>query len=188
MSALISAVGGARCRGGGGSACPFFFPFSLVCPPLSPQHLPPSPVAGGGVGEEGGVTFPRGVKWVDGGWDGTLGTLLRGLTSGGRCSVGVVMLHSGQSFPGTPALLCSTTGTGPGEEVHSAKFESSNSFTYSLYFHTYCLYLLKNCLFLHHWSYFVLRFTFPCYRLWIYWGCQSIKFLIVINYILFTSK
>lgn len=24
------------------------------------------------------------------------------------------MLHSGQSFPGTPALPCSTTGTGPG--------------------------------------------------------------------------
>lgn len=31
------------------------------------------------------------------------------------CSVGAVMLHSGQSFPGTPALPCSTAGTGPGE-------------------------------------------------------------------------
>lgn len=39
-----------------------------------------------------------------------------GWGGGGRCcSVGVVMLHSGQSFPGTPALPCSTAGTGPGE-------------------------------------------------------------------------
>lgn len=34
----------------------------------------------------------------------------------GGCSVGVVMLHSGQSSPGTPTLPCSTTGTGPGRE------------------------------------------------------------------------
>lgn len=34
----------------------------------------------------------------------------------GGCSVGVVMLHSGQSSPGIPMLPCSTTGTGPGEE------------------------------------------------------------------------
>ena len=39
-----------------------------------PFLLPPPPVAAGeGFGFEG-------VKWVDGGWDGTLGTLLRGLT------------------------------------------------------------------------------------------------------------
>lgn len=31
------------------------------------------------------------------------------------------MLHSGQSFPGTPALPCSTTGTGPVEEAHKCK-------------------------------------------------------------------
>lgn len=39
----------------------------------------------------------------------------------GGCSVGAVMLHSGQSFPGTPVLLCSTAGTGPGEEKREDK-------------------------------------------------------------------
>lgn len=34
----------------------------------------------------------------------------------GRCSVGVVTLHSGQSSPGTPVLPCSTAGTGPVEK------------------------------------------------------------------------
>lgn len=39
----------------------------------------------------------------------------------GGCSVGVVMLHSGQSSQGIPMLPCSTTGTDPGEEKKKKK-------------------------------------------------------------------
>lgn len=76
------------------------------------------------------------------------------------------MLHSGQSFPGTPALPGSTTGTGPGEEAHKWNVFILQLFHVLIIFsYTLFKYLLTNCILLHHWSYFVRLFTFPCYIL-----------------------
>lgn len=77
------------------------------------------------------------VAW---GWGWTGGTwVLRGSSDwmvvemALSCEVwpgrGVVMLHSGQSSPGTPVLPCSTTGTGPGKkkQEEELKWQSLHS-------------------------------------------------------------